>query len=274
MAEMVNMSWRKSHLYLAPSSHAGGGWGVFSSRSIAVGDMVEMAPLLLRFSEREPRVLKDSILNNYHYQYWAWNGATLSSQFVLSFGYMLYFNHSSQPNLKYKQFGQEPDVENPGNSVALGYYALCDIPPNTELFCDYGGTDWFRDRGLEYVDSVNEQRSPSDDHREALHGISQPLVKSKQIEASTSAPSASILTSKLYAGYDRKSIKRILDCHKEGLDIYTYNLDSIYLKIYPCRKGSDREPNMTGFGNVVSREDVEEGATLEISPSSCLRKHQ
>jgi hypothetical protein len=240
--------WRKPRLYLAQSTN-GEGWGVFSSRYISKGDIVELAPLLLRFAEEEPEVLKGTILNNYHYQYWAWNGVTTLSQLVLSFGYMLYFNHSSQPNIMYQQFGKEPDIDNPGHAVALGYYALCDIPANAELLCDYGGPEWFRDRGLTLVDNPVE------------HMVPDPFQQHLSRHWT--------LTSKLYAGHDKDSMNKVIQSHSDReCEMIPYNMDTMQSNLSIVHSHG----TSTGFGNVICTDDVEKGESLEVVPVLVLLK--
>ena len=275
--EQQSSSWRQSNLYLAPSSQ-GDGWGVYSYKDLTMGDIVEFAPMLLRFPEDQPAILKDTILNNYHYEHWAWNGVAYVSQFVLSFGYMLYFNHSSKPNISYQQFGREPDLDEPDNSVGLGYYAVCDIPAHTELFCDYGGSEWFKDRGLELVDADE----PTVDHHildhrvTVIHGTSPLLVKPSLKTTELTRPNPDkILYSKLYGGYNKKAFERVRNSHDEEFDLPPYNLDSWMPNLFSLDEVNEKGINTsecTGFGNVVCIENIDIGDTLEVVPVLVLSK--
>jgi SET domain len=253
---------RKPLLYLGRSSN-GEGWGVFSSQNISRGEIIELAPLLLRFPEEEPEVLKGTILNNYHYEYWAWNGVTTESQFVLSFGYMLYFNHSSQPNIKYQQFGKEPDIDNPGNAVGLGYYALCDVPAHVELLCDYGGPGWFQDRGVTLVDVPKDQ--PLTTRSLKKHHLDSTNESVRMDRSDTDL----ILSSNVYSGYNSRTVQKVAECHSDAeCDPFPYNLDSMK----SCLFSIEDQSLQSGFGSVICREDVEEGATLEVVPVLVLFK--
>ncbi|KAG7367197.1 nuclear protein SET [Nitzschia inconspicua] len=248
---------RRARLYLAPSSH-GYGWGVFSLKHISKGDIVELAPLLLRFPEENSEVLKATILNNYHYEYWAWNGVSSECQFALSFGYMLYFNHSAQPNIKYQQFGKEPDVDNPSRAVGLGYYALCDISPHVELLCDYGGPEWFQDRGMTLV---AEQTN--------LQSCGGTRTSWDQAAILKRDSSDVILSSKLCSGYNDNTISKLVESHVDGgFEIPPYNLESLRSRLF----SSETQPSSLGFGSVICTENTEEGETLEAVPILVLLK--
>lgn len=248
---------KRAPLYLAPSSN-GDGWGVFSSQPISKGDIVELAPLLLRFSEENSEVLRSTILNNYYYQYWAWNGVHSESQFVVSFGYMLYFNHSSRPNIKYQQFGREPDIDNPGHAVALGYYALCDIPAHVELLCDYGGPEWFQERGMMLIDEESDPLSFCTNVNRMSPGEYKRIPEADHI-----------LTSKLYSGYDDKAIEKVTESHVDGeCEVLPYNMDSMHSNA-PSRIS---QLECSGFGSVRCTQDVKEGETLEVVPALVLPK--
>ena len=242
---------QEAPLYLTKSTH-GDGWGVFSRYPLREGQFVELAPLLLRFHEDDPsteKVLKDTVLNNYHYEYGP-------SHFVLSFGHMLYFNHSSAcPNIKYCQLGSQPDVDSLDDAVGLGYYALCNIDAHVELLCDYGGSEWFRDRGLDLVEDTNDETSG------ALVDSNSPQVISSRIDNDT------VLCSKLYGGYTEKCIHRVVDCHTVDFECSPYNLKSLY-----SMGNFFMAEDPTGFGNVVCRQDVNEGETLEVAPVLLLPK--
>jgi hypothetical protein len=242
-------SCRDASLYLAKSTN-GDGWGVFSRYPVYQGQFIEVAPLFLRFPEDDPtteKVLKDTMLNNYHYEY-------LPSYFVLSFGYMLYFNHSSSsPNIKYCQLGSEPDVDNLDNSVCLAYYAVCDIDAHVELLCDYGGSEWFIDRGIALVESENDVSANSD--------------------PSPTCSKPRHLFSKLYGGYNEKCTRKVIDCCPDNeLDDSICDFDSLLSTPHFLEAQAASRPVSTGFGNVICRQDVKKGETLEVSPVLVLPK--
>lgn len=248
-------------IHIAPSSH-GKGWGVFASRDIARGEIIEIAPLFLRFSEQEVDVLQRTALNDYHYEYWAWNGVTASHerQFQISFGYMLYFNHSSaRANISYQHFGREPDLDHPEQSVGLGYYALRDIRKDEELLTDYGGAQWFRARGMDLVE---------DDDTEEVDS------KRNELERPTSNELEGIVqaarSSKLYCVFDIKTRQRILKCHKEVREFPPYELEPF------CESVSSYTSSLptlsTGFGSVICQHEARAGDILELAPALILPK--
>ena len=147
-------TWQDNFLFLAPSQH-GTGWGVYAARDFQKGDIIEVAPLFLRFGE-EDRVLKETILDHYHYEYWKWNGYGHDANTVLSFGYSLFYNHGDKPNIKYAKWGEEPTIEDPSSSVCVGYYAKRNIKIGEELLCTYGGESWFTQRGMIMVDPTSK----------------------------------------------------------------------------------------------------------------------
>jgi hypothetical protein len=236
--------WQGTSLYLAPSAN-GAGWGVFAARSFRKGDIVEIAPLFLRFEEERPKALKETLLNNYHYEHWSWEGHVYKLQTMISFGYTLYYNHSANDNVEQRTWGKEPDISDPDHVAAVGFFASSDIKVGEELLSDYGDL-WFPARGLTVIESLSQSQSKDD---QPAH-----LLECQEN-----------YRSKVYSGYGRAKFQKVIDSHEDTLDMTVpYRMETI-LPYLP--------PACAGYGNVIARERVEEGVTLEFAPVMVLSKH-
>jgi hypothetical protein len=230
--------WEKTSLYLAPSIN-GEGWGVFAARRFSQGEIVELAPMFLRFEERAP-FLKETILSNYHYEYWAWTGGRTVLQTSLSFGYTLYYNHSPNANIQYQEWGNEPQVTDIHRAAVVGYFAVRDIEEGEELVNDYCGLEWFEQQGLTMIDlpmSAQQLQNPFD-------------LEEKY-------------RSKLFSGLGMDIYQKVLDCHAGPMDIGLYYMESIVP--YLPRKSA-------GYGNVTAKERVDAGETLVYAPALVISK--
>lgn len=240
---------------LAPSQN-GYGWGVFAARSFSAGDVVDVSPMFLRVALEDDRakVLKETVLNNYHYEYWSWDGVLgREIQYdMISFGMSLYYNHRSPsesgdangPNIEQRKVGKEPDIEATDQSTAIIYYALRDINDGDELLVDYG-SGWFEERGL--VEISNLLSSASSD--------------SKPPSVTNMKPSLPNLIS----GYHQEIFRRVLALEREtGMgDMQPYRLETA-LSLLPATKAS--------FGRVLASECIDEGSTIDFAPALILQK--
>lgn len=259
---------------MAPSRN-GYGWGVFASRSFQEGDIVDVTPMFLRVDLEGNRlkVLKDTALNDYHYEYWAWDGfRARSSQYsMIAFGMTLYYNHQSTPspanqtasntpvkgvgpNIEQRKIGQEPDMEFPDRAVAIVYYALRDIKRGEELLVDYGGSVWFQERGIEEIVSSNTHGDTTDElltHQESVH-------QQKVHDAMQQ------LSGKIFAGYHQQAYCWVMESVEDysSLDSTSpYRLDTI-LPYLPNEKAC--------FGSVTAMKRIERGETIEYVPALLL----
>jgi hypothetical protein len=242
--------WQQTSLYLAPSP--GTGWGVYAGRSFSKGEIVEVAPMLLRFPVNS-RLLKQTMLDNYHYEYWTWDGTTHIECTNLSFGFSLLYNHAPNHNIKYYKFGDEPDIDDPGRSVAMGYYAMRDIQRGEELVCSYGDETWFRQRGMEMIDLNNGDK----DNEEQQDKIAQ------RLQTDWLGP----YECKLHSGYSMRRVRTICE-HTSMFEGYddskAYDLES-YL---PQLASFD-----AGYQRVTVKQRAEPGDILQIAPVLVLPKY-
>eukprot|EP00934_Nitzschia_sp_Nitz4_P005257 Nitzschia sp. Nitz4//scaffold7_size249615//67219//72638//NITZ4_001156-RA/size249615-snap-gene-0.251-mRNA-1//-1//CDS//3329558379//5247//frame0 len=232
--------WQSTSLFLAPSQN-GYGWGVFAGRDFAKGSIVEMAPLFLRIDLEDKRVpiVKETILNNYHYEYSSFDAltATCLDYSMISLGYTLYYNHSTcYQNIAHSKVGQEPDLEYLDNSAAVVYYALRDIREGEELLSNYGGPKWFSERGMIEVDNPpNPELLP---------------------------PVSVRVESKSYCGYPADVFRRLSRTQERLTSYYPEEIDKLDLTSclpYLC-------PHPTGYGHVIAKQDIAKGETVEYCP--------
>lgn len=100
---------------------AGKGWGAFCTKKIPAKAIFSISPLLV-LSGREARVMSESSLEAYWYQF-----GTKGRALALGLGSIM--NHSDQPNSSY-HFSKK--------NKTLSFFALRDIPAHEELTHDYG----------------------------------------------------------------------------------------------------------------------------------------
>ena len=241
--------WQQTHLYLAPSP--GTGWGVYAGRSFSKGEIVEMAPMLLRFPINS-RLLKQTVLDNYHYEYWAWDGNKHTECTNLSFGFSLLYNHAPNHNIKYYKFGDEPDVQEPGRSVGMGYYAMRDIQKGEELVCSYGDETWFRQRGMEMIDLSHENNQQAEQDKIAQR------LQAGWLDA---------YECKLHSGYSLRRVRKICkhtSMFEEYENIKAYDLESSL----PQLSSFD-----AGYQRVTVKQRAIPGDILQIAPVLVLDKY-
>ncbi|MBS1665424.1 MAG: SET domain-containing protein-lysine N-methyltransferase [Bacteroidetes bacterium] len=126
-----------SKLYLKEVK--GKGRGVFCSRDIAVGDTIEVCPLIVVPAD-SGAAIDETKLADYSFYF---NKEERTLSLVMGFGSM--YNYARYPNTIY-----ELDRER----RAMTYTAFQDIPAHTEITINYGGEygydygKWFVDRGF------------------------------------------------------------------------------------------------------------------------------
>lgn len=125
-------------LFIAPSSL--GGRGVFSSKLIAAGSIIEICPALVLPKKDRPH-LDQTKLHDY---YFIWGADDNHCAIVLGYGSL--YNHAYEPNAEY-----EPDFV----ADTLTFYALDNIPAGTEITVNYSGDPsgridlWFKEKQSE-----------------------------------------------------------------------------------------------------------------------------
>lgn len=116
-----------------------GGYGIFARQPIAVGEVIEEAPLL--FVPSDAPNLSD-------YQF-AWD----TDQNAFALGYGSLYNHSEHnPNAEYYTDKQRH---------LIVFRATQPIKAGDEIYVNYGKT-WFSDRGLRPVSVSSAEKSMSD----------------------------------------------------------------------------------------------------------------
>jgi uncharacterized protein len=107
----------------------GKGRGVFTTRNIRKGEIVEVAPALPMSKKHVP---DDATPDGYVLD---WDEDTKGQEYALGLGYIMLYNHSKTPNIEL-----ETDMEEETFTVT----ALRDIKAGEELLWDYGCDIWFR----------------------------------------------------------------------------------------------------------------------------------
>jgi uncharacterized protein len=120
----------------------GKGRGVFCKRLIRKDDCFEICPLLILPAE-DHDIVYTSLLTNYFFTF-----NKEENTLALSLGFGSLYNHTRDPNAGYFL-----DKEN----ETMNYYALEDIPANTEICINYSGepgkdfSEWFDSRNIDYM---------------------------------------------------------------------------------------------------------------------------
>jgi hypothetical protein len=100
----------------------GKGRGVIAARSIAAGERIELAPVVVIPAESRVDVEK-TLIDHYVYE---WSQGRLA----IALGYGSIYNHSYTPNARYVKHD---------DTSALEYVALVDIPAGAEITVNYNG---------------------------------------------------------------------------------------------------------------------------------------
>jgi len=215
--------------------------------------------LRVGLEDDRPKVLKESILNNYHYEYWYWDGILGRECMydMISFGMTMYYNHENPgdidrktgPNIEQRKVGREPDVESPGRSVVIIYFALRDIEPFEELLVDYG-SGWFRGRGMTVIDGASN------------HDVAE-AYESEELKRFHDAMKAE--TAKVAVGHNERMFQRVLASQHatDSDDEAPYRLETA-VSILP--------PKMVIFGRVLTGQNIDRGETIDFVPALLMKK--
>jgi uncharacterized protein len=119
----VNKEYKISNtnLFVANAGHKGR--GVFTSKVLNKGDLIEICPVI-EMNYKDHQKLVGHIMENYTF---VWNARKKSAAIVLGFGSL--YNHSSKPNADY--------IKNLKEGVMI-YKALRKIKAGEEITIDYG----------------------------------------------------------------------------------------------------------------------------------------
>ncbi len=117
----------KKKVYVQESNIKNAGRGVFASKDIKKGEVIEICPILI-FSDKDSANVLKTKLQSYVYEYGK-NG----SMFALGFGSL--YNHQKRANAKYELVEHEGQPE---QSSELYITALRPISKNEEISINYG----------------------------------------------------------------------------------------------------------------------------------------
>jgi SET domain-containing protein len=109
-------------LFIANTENAGR--GVFTSRDIEPGTLVELSPVIV-MSQEERKLLDQTLLHDYIFE---WGGE--KKQCCMALGYVPVYNHSYKSNCEY-----EMDFENSTISITSVHF----IKAGEELLINYNG---------------------------------------------------------------------------------------------------------------------------------------
>ena len=112
------------HSSIFVASAPGMGRGVFTSKDIEAGTIVEISPVIV-MSMDERKCLDQTLLHDYIFE---WGGD--KKQCCMALGYVPVYNHSYKSNCEY-----EMDFENKNISIKAVHY----IKAGEELFINYNG---------------------------------------------------------------------------------------------------------------------------------------
>jgi SET domain-containing protein len=124
---------RIPHLYFGPSDI--GGRGVFTTKKIPKGSVIEICPVIV-LPVKDLKYVDKTVVFNYYFE---WGDD--SDLGAIALGYGSLYNHSYDPNARYLA-----DYE----MGTLDIHAIKDIPAGSEIFTNYNGepTDksklWFK----------------------------------------------------------------------------------------------------------------------------------
>lgn len=106
------------------------GRGVYASKSLTEGEVVEIAEVLLLDSHDTFTINRMTKLKDYTFTVNEYNGIEILNEDCLVLGNGELYNHSDNPNVKY-------ELINLNGRKQMYFTALRDIKPDEQLFIDY-----------------------------------------------------------------------------------------------------------------------------------------
>jgi uncharacterized protein len=118
----VKKIFSSDKIYVAKSKIAAGERGVFASQDIKKNELIERCPII-EIQEEDPSNIKEGILVTYFFYF-----GEKKQQLALALGFGSIYNHSYQPNAKYKINKKDQ---------LITFTALEDIKKDSEITFDY-----------------------------------------------------------------------------------------------------------------------------------------
>ena len=117
------------------------GRGVFATRDIKKGSIVEVVPILKIGTYSKGNILKDYVWSSYVWveddeYYGNWRAEKAFS--IIALGYGSLYNHNKNPNITFDRWHNKNFWE---------FKAVRDIKKGKQLFVSYGDK-WFKSRGI------------------------------------------------------------------------------------------------------------------------------
>ena len=245
----IEEGWQQCSVFLAPSTT---GWGVFAARPFALGEIVEIAPLVLAVESSQP-VVANSVLDDYVYTYWGshfWYSVQKNTRRkvltlnAVVLGMSQIFNHHTEANVMFATFSREPAVDAPNAITAMGFIATRSIEAGEELFTTYNkldeGKSWFQRRGIDIHLLPKEQT---------------------RIPQSDLARRANEYCSHSYAGFGRTAWERgVLSVIPKGKEVTFWKDIAQFAPKNGC------------LGSAFAKHGISKGSRIEIAPALVMSR--
>jgi uncharacterized protein len=118
----------KSKIEIKKSGIKDAGRGVFATKAIKKGELIETCPIVI-FSDEDFPLLEKTKIGGYVFGY-------TGNSTMLALGYGSLYNHQNKNNAKYELFESETGHE---EDHELCITALKDIAKGEEIYINYGG---------------------------------------------------------------------------------------------------------------------------------------
>lgn len=111
-------------IYIANSKIENAGRGIFATRNIKIGEIIEVCPIIL-INEGEVPYIRKTKLHNY---YFMWGDEKENHKAAICLGLGSLYNHSYSPNATYKKHINDELIE---------FIAITDINKDQEISVNY-----------------------------------------------------------------------------------------------------------------------------------------